>query len=114
MLRAVAIRGTWKSAASGEIWGSRPLPAVVTRSIGTGADGFSAFSFSTSSLMRSTSALLVGPRLEPPELAALYGNETVLDGSFGSGAVVAEGLAWKYWSLVNSCPIRTEPTTFPS
>ena len=36
-----------------------------------GAEGFSAFSFSTSSLTRSFSALLVGPRLEPPELAAL-------------------------------------------
>ena len=57
--------------ASGEISGSSPLPDVVTRSTGTAADGFSAFSFSTSSLIRSASALLVGPRLEPPELAAL-------------------------------------------
>ena len=36
--------------------------------------------------MRSISALLVGPRLEPPEFAALYGASTVLLGSLGSGA----------------------------
>ena len=34
--RAVATRGTWNRAASGEMWGSRPLPEVVTRSIGHG------------------------------------------------------------------------------
>src|ERR1700694_2013331 len=78
MFRALATRGTWNSAPSGEISGSRPLPDVVTRSIGTGAEGFSAFNLSTSSLTRSLSALLVGPRLDPPELAALYGAETVL------------------------------------
>ena len=33
--------------ASGEMSGSRPLPEVVTRSTGTGAFGFSAFSAST-------------------------------------------------------------------
>ena len=71
MLRALATRGTWNSAPSGEISGSSPLAEVVTRSTGTDAEGFSAFSFSTSSLIRSASALLVGPRLEPPELAAL-------------------------------------------
>ena len=70
-LRALATRGTWKSAASGEMSGSRPLPEVVTRSTGTGADGFSFLSLSTSPLTRSASALLVGPRFEPIELAAL-------------------------------------------
>ncbi len=44
---------------------------VVTRSIGTGAEGFSCFSLSTSPWTRSISALLVGPRFEPPEFAAL-------------------------------------------
>ena len=38
-LRALAIRGTWKSAASGEMSGSRPLADVVTRSAGTAAVG---------------------------------------------------------------------------
>src|SRR6476646_7778843 len=71
MFRAFAIRGTWNSAPSGEISGSSPLPEVVTRSIGTAADGFSAFNLSTSSLTRSFRALLVGPRLDPAELAAL-------------------------------------------
>ena len=71
MLRAFATRGTWNKAASGEMSGSRPLPEVVTRSIGTAPEGFSAFSLSTSPLTRSISALLVGPRFEPPELAAL-------------------------------------------
>src|SRR5260370_35994215 len=94
--------------------GSRPLPAVVTRSTGTAADGFSAFSFSTSSLTRSFRALLVGPRLEPPELAALYGAGTVLVESAGSGAVVAEGRPWRDLSSLTSCPIRAEPTTLPS
>ena len=51
--------------------GASPLPEVVTRSTGTGLEGFSSFSFSTSSLTRSFNALLVGPRLEPPELDAL-------------------------------------------
>ena len=36
MLRAFAIRGTWKNAASGKMCGSSPLAVVVTRSIGTG------------------------------------------------------------------------------
>ena len=38
------MRGTWNSAASGEMSGSRPLAEVVTRSIGTGILGFSGFS----------------------------------------------------------------------
>src|SRR4051812_23660591 len=100
MLRAFATRGTWKSALSGEICGSRPLPDVVTRSIGTEADGFSAFALSTSPLTRSTSALLVGPRFDPPEFEALYGASVVLLGSFGSGPVVADGRPWKYLSSV--------------
>ena len=48
------------------------------------------------------SALLEGPRFEPPEFAALYGAGTVLVASLGSGAVVADGRPWKYLSLVNS------------
>ena len=59
------------SAASGEISGSSPLADVVTRSIGTAAEGFSFFSLSMSPCTRSISALLEGPRFEPPELAAL-------------------------------------------
>jgi hypothetical protein len=35
--RARATRGTWWSAAAGEMCGSRPLPDAVTRSTGTGA-----------------------------------------------------------------------------
>ena len=92
---APATRGTWKKAASGEMSGSRPLPEVVTRSIGTVAAGFSFFSLSTSALTRSISALLVGPRFEPPEPAALYGFGTVLVESWGSGAEVADGRPWK-------------------
>ena len=70
-LRAFATRGTWNSAAAGVMSGSRPLAEVVTRSTGIGVDGFSALSFSASSLTRSISAWLVGPRFEPPEFAAL-------------------------------------------
>src|SRR5271167_1376716 len=112
-LRALAIRGTWKNAASGEMCGSRPEADVVTRSAGTGADGFSCFSFSISPCTRSTSALLDGPRFEPPEFAALYGAATVLVASLGSGAVVADGRPWKYLSAVKAWPISSEPTTLP-
>jgi len=35
--------------------------------------------------------LLVGPRFEPPEFAALYGAAIVLVGSVGSLPVVADG-----------------------
>jgi hypothetical protein len=69
--RAVATRGTWKNAASGETCGSRPEPEVVTRSIGIGASGFSARNASASASMRSISAGLVGPRFEPEDAAAL-------------------------------------------
>src|SRR5689334_9204085 len=100
--RALAIRGTWNRAASGEMCGSRPEADVVTRSAGTGAEGFSCFSLSISPWTRSTNALLDGPRLEPPEFAALYGAGTVLVESFGSGAVVADGRPWKYLSLSNT------------
>src|SRR3981081_2468058 len=91
MFRALATRGTWNSAPSGEISGSRPLADVVTRSMGTGREGFSAFNLSTSSLTRSFRALLVGPRLDPPELAALYGADTVLVESAGWRAGGAQG-----------------------
>src|SRR6202035_3153735 len=80
----------------------------------TALEGFSALSLSTSSLTRSASALLVGPRLEPPELAALYGAGTVLVESAGFGAEVAEVHLWKYLSSLNSCPITLEPITLPS
>ena len=66
---------------------------------------------------RSSSALEVGPALEPAEFAALYGAGTVLLGSSGcagSGAVVADGRPWKYLSWVKPCPSRAEPTTRPS
>src|SRR5262249_27014655 len=99
---ALATRGTWKYAASGEMSGSSPLAVVVTRSIGTWADGFSFFRASTSPLTRSTNVLLVGPRFEPAEFAALYGASIVLVGSLGSGVLVAEGLPWKYLSSVSS------------
>src|SRR6478752_1103997 len=94
--------------------GSRPLPDAVTRSTGTGIDGFSVFNFTTSSFTRSLSALLVGPRFEPDEFAALYGAGTVLLESAGSAADVADGRPWKYLSSLNSCPINEDPITLPS
>jgi hypothetical protein len=47
-LRALAIRGTWNSAASGEMSGSSLLAELVTRSMGTEAVGFSLLSVSMS------------------------------------------------------------------
>ena len=67
----LAMRGTWKAAPAGVMSGSSPLAEVVTRSTGTGADGFSFASVSASPLTRSRSALEVGPALEPPEFCAL-------------------------------------------
>src|SRR5215813_7034642 len=99
-LRAFATRGTWNSTAAGVMSGSSPLAEVVTRSTGIGANGFSVLSFSASSLTRSISGWLVGPRFDPAELAALYGAGTVFVGSFGSVSVVAEGRPWKYLSSV--------------
>ena len=73
ILRAFATRGTWNSAASGEMWGSSPLPEAVTRSVGTRAFGFSFLRFSTSSFTRSMRALLVGPRFEPLRVGRVVG-----------------------------------------
>ena len=59
-----------ESAAAGVMSGSRPEAEVVTRSTGTGLPGFSACKVATSCFTRSMSFWLVGPRFEPPELAA--------------------------------------------
>jgi len=70
MPRALAMRATWYSAAAGLISGSRPEAEVVTRSTGTGPLPLAARSWSTAAVTRSMRALLVGPRLDPPELFA--------------------------------------------
>ena len=66
-LRAAATRATWRAALAGLMCGSSPDAEVVSMSPGTGLSP----AFSTSPVTRSTSALLVGPVLEPPELPAL-------------------------------------------
>ena len=69
--RALATRGTWKSAPAGVMSGSRPLADVVTRSTGTGVFGIFGLQLRRIGLdAGSISALDVGPRLEPDELAA--------------------------------------------
>ena len=70
MPRSRATRGTWKSAAAGEMCGSKPEGDVVTRSIGTDAFGFSLRAASTFALTASISFLFVGPNWVPAELAA--------------------------------------------
>ena len=70
MPRSRATRGTWKSAAAGEMCGSNPDADVVTRSTGTGAFGFSLRAASTFALTASISFLFVGPSWVPAELAA--------------------------------------------
>src|SRR6187402_2700861 len=94
--------------------GSRPDADVVTKSTGTGVEPFSALSLSTSPFTRSINALLVGPRFEPEELAALYGCGTVFEGSAGSAPLVADGRPWKYLPDVNDCPMSSDPMTLPS
>ena len=62
-----------------EISVSSPEPEAVTKSTGTGVDGFSAWAFCTSVFTRSISVLFVGPRLEPLLAVASY-PEPALDG----------------------------------
>lgn len=73
MRRSRATRGTWNSAAAGEMCGSTPDADVVTRSIGTGASGFSWRAVSTFAATASTNLLFVGPSWLPAEFAASYG-----------------------------------------
>src|SRR5262249_11369678 len=82
--RSRATRGTWNSAAAGLTCGSSPDADDVTRSIGTGASGFSRWAASTAAFTASASFLLVGPRFVPPELVASY------------PFPAADGRPWKY------------------
>src|ERR1700686_4816840 len=90
--------------------GSSPLADDVTRSTGTGAV-FSALRGFTSPLMRSSRALLVGPRFEASEAAALYGELIVFPRA--SVSVVTDGRPWKYPGRVKFCPISAEPINWP-
>ena len=87
--------------------GSRPLAEVVTRSIVTGAAGFSCFSLSTSPLTRSISALLVGPKVRAHGIDGVVGDGRRLGRVLGIGPSVADGRPWKYLSLVNAWPISS-------
>src|SRR5215813_9686627 len=85
--------------------GSRPLPEAVTRSTGTGLvlPGSAARRAATRPCTASISAGLVGPRFEPDDEAALYGN-----------GEVADGRPQKYFGSSNGWPISAEPMTLPS
>ena len=113
--RALATRGTWNRAASGEMCGSRPEPLVVTRSTGTGAAGFSAFS-----------AVEVAPSRARP--APRWSGRGWSPTSWRRCRAPAPS-SWHrpgrrpWWpragrgssaSLVKAWPIRPEPTTVPS
>src|SRR5260370_33344690 len=87
--RALATEGTCASAVCGETSGSSPDADVVTASAGTAAEPAIARQASTWPFTRSTSFRDVGPRLEPDELAALYGASIVFDEPLGSVTVVA-------------------------
>src|SRR5271157_5771821 len=67
--RALATRGTWKSAAATLMSGSTPLAEAVTRSTGTSPRGeeWSWRSAATRSRTESSNAGLVGPSFEPVE-----------------------------------------------
>src|ERR1017187_4240886 len=72
MPRAWATPATWRPAAAGLISGSRPLPEAVTKSTGTWrglVPGLLSTKFFSRNLTASISALFVGPRFEPLELA---------------------------------------------
>src|SRR5271155_2342341 len=112
--RALATEATWPKAVCGETWGSSPEADVVTASAGTGPGPAIACQAATPPFTRSASFCDVGPKLEPVELAALYGASIVLVESLGSGAVVADGRGGKERSLLNHWPMSAEPTTTPS
>ena len=63
--------------------------------------GSALISAATSFLIRSISVLLVGPRLDAPELMASY------------PVPAAEGRGQKYLVCVNCWPMRLDPTTDP-
>src|SRR5438445_9078305 len=101
MPRTRATRANWYCAAAGEICGSSPEPDAVTRSTGTGAalPGSAACNASMRCLTASVNALLVGPRFEPVDEAALFGD-----------GVVADGRGQKYFGSANGWPISSEPS----
>ena len=105
MLRTLATRATWYSAAAGLISGSRPLAEAVTRSIGTGPvlSGCAFLIASRRARTASNWAGLVGPRLLPEEAEASFGK-----------AEVADGRPQKYFGSSNDWPISSEPTSLPS
>src|SRR5580700_5439557 len=84
------------------MWGSRPDPDAVARSTGMSALEFSVRKDCTLADTRSSSALFVGPRLEPPDAI----------GSYPAGPA-ADGREWKYPAEVNGWPIRLDPLIFP-
>src|SRR5665213_4425339 len=88
---AAATRAAWYAAAAGLMFASSPLPDAVTKSTGTRRTlaGSAARSASMRALAASVSAEFVGPRFDPDELAALYGN------GLESTSVVAESLPQK-------------------
>src|SRR5689334_19456394 len=92
-------------AAAGLIWGSNPLPEAVSRSTGSGKSlpGSAARKTATRALTASSNTGLVGPRFDPADAAALYGN-----------GAVADGRLQKYSGLSKYCPINFDPTTLPS
>jgi hypothetical protein len=100
-----ATRPTWYSAAAAEICGSSPLAEVVTRSTGTGESlpGSAFRSDSTRSRTAFSNPGFVGPRFEPIDDSALYGEGDV-----------AEGRLQKYFGSLNGWPINVEPTVRPS
>ena len=114
MLRAFATRGTWKSALSGEICGSRPLADVVTRSIGTDADAILGLRLVDVSLDPLDQGLAGRAEIRAHRVRRIVGRAVVLVESGGSGPVVADGRPWKYLSSVKAWPISAEPITLPS
>src|SRR5271166_5871597 len=72
--RALATRAAWRAASAGLMSGSKPEADEVNMSAGRGlpaSSGCDASSAARCVESRSTSCLLVGPRFDPPELAAL-------------------------------------------
>src|SRR5262249_62010413 len=83
--RALAMRGTWNRAASGEMCGSRPEADVVTRSAGGEGGGVFVLRFFIFSRAPGGRALFGGPRVEGAGVGALVGGGGGLGGGVGVG-----------------------------
>ena len=112
--RALATRGTWKQAASGEISGSSPLRRGGHQIDRHRRRRILFLQRVHIALERSASALLVGPQIRAHGVDGVIWRVHGLGGVLRVGRIGRRRPAWKYLSPAKTCPISAEPTTLPS